>query len=104
MPVSTEAEGDPDADDTIRFFRFRNQMDFDTTDEEANETMHNEDLEFLVGGPPGRWEEKEIKNFVYIDDYNCVEKLRQIDAVYDHPGRAGSLRPEHLKLRPCTTN
>ena len=87
---------DPDADDSICFFRFKNLRDFDSSDEEANETLYTSEIDYLEGGPPRGWEEREVKKFVYIDDYNCVEKLRQRDSVFDL-GTAGRVTKTHAR-------
>ena len=85
-----------DDEDEIRFFRFRRARSFDSTDDEQMETLDEEEIDYLMGRPE-RYQSTEERKFVYIDDYNCVEKVRQRDAVYNITGRRGRVTKAHAK-------
>ena len=50
--------------------------------DEDMETVQQDGIDHVVGQLLG-WEEREIKKFIYIDDYNVVEKVRQRDSVFN---------------------
>ena len=80
--VSDDSIDGVDSDDEyeFRFFRFKNRLVFDSSDEEV-ETLQQDDIDYVLGRPEN-WSDKAIKKCIYIDDYNCIEKVRQRDGVY----------------------
>ena len=80
--VSDDSIDGIDSDDEydFRFFRFKNRLVFDSSDDDV-ETLQQNDIDYVLGRPEN-WSEKDIKKCIYIDDYNCVEKVRQRDGVY----------------------
>ena len=45
-------------------------------------TLERHEIDYINGGPPEGWTERPLKKFVYVDDYNVVEQLRQRDAIH----------------------
>ena len=81
-------------EEEIRFFRFRRANSFDSTDDEQVERLEEDEIDFMMGRPE-RYESTVEKKFVYIDDYNCVEKVRQRDAIYDITGEGNRISRAH---------
>ena len=88
---------DSDGDDPMGFFRFRRQFEFDSTPEDEIEVLGRSGIDHVNGGPPQGWEDRPLKKFVYIDDYNSVEQVRQHDAVFHltQSGRTVDIRAPH---------
>ena len=70
LNLSGEYQSDEDGD--FQFFRARNRLDFDTSSEADSESA------FSV---PDTVCAKEFVTFVYIDDFNAVEKVKYTEAV-----------------------
>ena len=71
---------DSDEEYEFRFFRFKDRMAFDSSDDDI-ETLQQEEIDYVLGRPEN-WADKDIRKCIYIDDYNCIEKVRQRDGVY----------------------
>ena len=84
---------DSDGDYDFRFFRFKNKLVFDTDDEEEIVPLQQSDIDYLVGIPEN-WQDRNIRKCIYIDDYNCIEKVRQRDAIF-HISQAGRCTESH---------
>ena len=102
LPIGTEARaastplgigrplpGSPGTDDddtlhdeSIRFFRNRNVPEFLNSSEEEEESyiMLQDQIDEIIG-IPDRWRHTPIETLCYIDDFNCVEKVRLADCV-----------------------
>ena len=88
-------EMDSDGEYDFRFFRYRGRMIFDTSDEDETEMLEQEDINYVIG-IPDNWVEKDIRKCIYIDDYNCIEKVREQDAISHHRGEG---QPFHTQLK-----
>ena len=60
--------------DTIRFYRQQQRLEFDT-DSEDDVSCTQADIDRVLGVPPD-WHDEEPSIFIYIDDANGVEKVR----------------------------
>ena len=45
------------------------------------ENLQQEEIDYMMGVPEN-WEARQLKKCIYRDDYNCIEKVRQRDAVF----------------------
>ena len=84
---------DSDGDYDIRFFRFKNRLVFYSSDEDEIEDLQQNDIDYLVGQPEN-WVDRKLKKCIYIDDYNCIEKVRQRDGVF-HLSTSGRTTVSH---------
>ena len=62
---------DCDGDYEIRFFRFKECLEFDSTDEEEVEDLQQEEINYVLGQPKN-WKNRDVKKCVYIDDYSAA--------------------------------
>ena len=97
--AAAEDDNDPnfDGEDSIRFFRFRDRLPFDSTCQEEMEVFGREEIDYMNGDPPQGWQDRQLKKFVYIDDYNCIEQVRHRDAIFDI-GEAGRTTEIHAPM------
>ena len=92
---------DSDGEHDFRFFRFRDRLVFDSSDEDI-EVLEQEEIDYVLGVPQ-EWEERDLMKCIYIDDYNCVEKVRQRDAVF-HLTEEGRTTITHAIKSQATFN
>ena len=88
-------------EDEFRFFRFRDRLDFESSEEEV-EMLGQEEIDYLIGVPEN-WVEKRVKKCIYIDDYNCVEKVRERDAI-QHLSQSRSVSLSHARQSEMVYN
>ena len=57
------------------------------------EDLQQDGIDYVLGRPEN-WKDREIKKCVYIDDYNCIEKVRQRDGIF-HLTAGGRITSAH---------
>ena len=55
---------DSEGDYEIRFFRFKNRLFFDSSDDEEMEDLQQEEIDYLTGVPEN-WESRDVKKCIY---------------------------------------
>ena len=55
---------DSDGEYEFSFFRFKNRLVFDSSDEETLEDLQQNDIDYMLGVPE-MWEDREIKKCIY---------------------------------------
>ena len=80
IDLEYDSEDEDQLDESIRFFRQRRARPYDSSDDETSYIMPQGEIDGIMGIPE-RWTDRQVEVLSYIDDFNCVEKVKIINSV-----------------------